>query len=201
MRLATFVLASVLIGGATAPAARVSVPEQAVTGPWSVCVVDDTGRVLPTFRHRGGLYALGAAGERYAVRVRNGSPGRVEVVVSVDGRDVLDGRPADWKKRGYLVEPRGELSIEGFRIGESSVGAFRFGAVSRSYAARMGDARDVGVIGVAVFAEDASRPLAVVPQRSHRSEAARGEPEPASARAPCGSSSRRRPWRAPPTTR
>jgi hypothetical protein len=122
-------------------------------GPYAVELVDESGVPLPTFDHRGRTYVLGAAGGRYLMRVRNTSARRVEVVASVDGRDVVDGRPAAFEKRGYLVEPYGAVTIDGFRLGDDSVAAFRFGAVSRSYAARMGDARDVGVIGVAVFAE------------------------------------------------
>ncbi|MFT3915192.1 MAG: hypothetical protein QM704_14035 [Anaeromyxobacteraceae bacterium] len=127
-------------------------------GPWSVRLVDEAGRTLPTFQQGGRTYVLGTLGRRYAVEVRNGSPRRVEVVVSVDGRDVVDGRPATPERRGYLVEPWGELTVDGFRVSDAEVAAFRFSSVPRSYASRMGDARDVGVIGVAVFPEAAPRP-------------------------------------------
>lgn len=127
--------------------------EPARSGPWSLELVDEGGAVLPTFVERGRAYVLGALGQRYLLRVRNESARRVEVVASVDGRDVLDGRPAAWAKRGYVVEPYGEVTIDGFRLSDASVAAFRFSSVPRSYAARMGDARDVGVVGVAVFAE------------------------------------------------
>lgn len=127
--------------------------QPARTSSYAVELVDEAGVPLPTFDHRGRTYVLGAAGARYLVRVRNTSPRRVEVVASVDGRDVVDGRPAAFEKRGYLVEPYGAVTIDGFRLADDAVAAFRFGAVSRSYAARMGDARDVGVIGVAVFTE------------------------------------------------
>lgn len=123
------------------------------SGPWSVQLVDERGRTLPTFFHEGRTYALGARGQRYLLRVRNDSPRRIEVVASVDGRDVVDGKPSSLDKRGYLVEAGGALTVDGFRLSESSVAAFRFSTVARSYAARMGDARDVGVIGVAVFPE------------------------------------------------
>jgi hypothetical protein len=96
---------------------------------------------------------LGALGERYLLRFRNGTGRRVEVVASVDGRDVVDGRPASFDKRGYVVAPYGELTIDGYRLSEAAVAAFRFSTVPRSYAARRGDARDVGAVGVAVFPE------------------------------------------------
>lgn len=146
----TVALAAVL---ATLPSPASARPEAARSGPWSVELVDDRGAVLPTFEHRGRTYVLGERGRRYAVRVRNASAGRVEVVVSVDGRDAIDGRPSALAKRGYLVDPWGEAVIDGFRLSDAAVAAFRFGSVASSYAARMGDARDVGVIGVAVFAE------------------------------------------------
>jgi hypothetical protein len=126
-------------------------------GPWSVELVDDTGAVLPTFEHGGRTYVLGSKGRRYAVRVHNGTAGRVEVVVSVDGRDAIDGRPSSFGKRGYVVDPWSEAVIDGFRLSDASVAAFRFGSVASSYAARMGDARDVGAIGVAVFPEEPPR--------------------------------------------
>jgi hypothetical protein len=122
-------------------------------GGWSLELVDESGAVLPTFEHRGRTYVLGTKGRRYAVRVRNGTGARVEVVVSVDGRDAIDGRPSALGKRGYVVDPWGEVTVDGFRLSDASVAAFRFGSVASSYAARMGDARDVGVVGAAVFAE------------------------------------------------
>jgi hypothetical protein len=72
----------------------------------------------------------------------------------VDGLDVLDGRPASFSKCGYVIGPRGSLTIPGWRTSMSSVAAFRFAAVPDSYAARKHeDTRNVGVIGVAVFRE------------------------------------------------
>jgi hypothetical protein len=144
-------LAAALLSAPTSAAAKPS--GRARSGAWSFQLVDERGRTLPTFEHQGRTYVLGERGKRYLLRVRNGSGQRVEVVASVDGRDVVDGRPAALEKRGYLVEPYGEVTIDGFRLGLGSVAAFRFSSVARSYAARMGDARDVGVIGVAVFPE------------------------------------------------
>ena len=131
-------------------------------GPYAIEAVDEGGTPLPTFEHRGRTYVLGALGQRYLLRFRNGSGRRVEVVASVDGRDVLDGRPASLGRRGYVVAPWGEVTIGGFRLSPDAVAAFRFSTVPRSYAARKGDARDVGVVGVAVFPE---RPPRYAPPR------------------------------------
>ena len=145
--------AAIVAAVAALPGTVLAHPQEAPArqGPYSLELVDDAGRVLPTFTHRGRTYVLGVPGQRYLLRIRNGSGRRVEVVASVDGRDVVDGRPAAWEKRGYLVEPFGEATIDGYRLSGDAVAAFRFGSVRDSYAARMGDARDVGVVGVAVF--------------------------------------------------
>jgi hypothetical protein len=112
------------------------------------------GMPARTYMHDGETYVLGQLGSHYTLRVSNHSGRRIEAVVSVDGRDAIDGRPADWRsKRGYLVPAGGSVDIEGWRISHSQAAAFRFSSVPDSYAARTGGGREVGVIGVAVFAE------------------------------------------------
>jgi hypothetical protein len=107
-----------------------------------------------TYYHGGESYVLGQLGARYTLRVSNHTGRRMEAVVSVDGRDAIDGRPADYRnKRGYMVPPWGSVDIEGWRISRAQAAAFRFSSVPDSYAARTGSAREVGVIGVAVFPE------------------------------------------------
>jgi hypothetical protein len=89
--------------------------------------------------------------------VRNATDARFEIVASVDGLDVIDGRPADPVRRGYLIDPHGVLAIDGFRTSDDAVAAFRFGRVADSYAAQTGSDRNVGVIGLAIFAERGAR--------------------------------------------
>jgi hypothetical protein len=101
----------------------------------------------------GRTLVLGRAGDRYGLLVYNGSARRVEVLASVDGLDVVDGRRAALGKRGYIVPAYGTLFIEGFRTSQHTVAAFRFGSVRDSYAARTGNDRNVGVVGVAVWSE------------------------------------------------
>jgi hypothetical protein len=151
-------------------------------GGFTFELIDDGGRVLPTFLHRGRTYVLGTAGVRYRVRIRNDSGRRAEVVVSVDGRDVIDGGPSSLEKRGYLLDAHGEAVIDGYRLSQDAVAAFRFGTVSRSYAALEGDARDVGVIGVAVFPERELRPVPLRDspsrEKSASAESMHGAPAP-----------------------
>ncbi len=120
-----------------------------------VSVVDDEGRMLPAYHLDDRVLLVGEMGQRYVIEVDNRTEQRFEIVASVDGLDVVDGRTASLDKSGYVVEPHGHLSIDGYRRSLNEVAAFRFGSVRGSYAARsaeFGD-RHVGVIGVALFAE------------------------------------------------
>jgi hypothetical protein len=60
-------------------------------------------------------FVVGEEGRRYSIVVRNRSDFRLEIVLSVDGLDVIDGRPASFRKRGYIVNPHRKLVVEGFR--------------------------------------------------------------------------------------
>ena len=121
---------------------------------------DETGAFLNGFVAGEKNFVVGEAGRRYSIVIRNRTPNRVECVVSVDGLDVVDGRTAAFNKRGYLVQPHGELEIDGFRQSVESVAAFRFGSVRGSYAGqKTGDTRNVGVIGLAFFHERGTNPF------------------------------------------
>jgi hypothetical protein len=133
-----------------------------VAGP-TLEVVDDAERPLPTFAQGGRRFVLGDLGERYRLRIVNPTAGRLEAVVSVDGLDAIDGKPANVGKRGYIVPAYGDVTIDGWRTSLDSVAAFRFSSVRESYAARTRHPRNVGVIGVAFFRE---RPVAPPPEPS-----------------------------------
>lgn len=122
-------------------------------GSLSVALVDEAGRTLPGYTAEGRALIIGEDGARYRIVVRNGTTARFEIVASVDGLDVIDGKPADPNRRGYLVDPRGVLVIDGFRTSDDAVAAFRFGKVADSYAAHTSGDRNVGVVGMAIFAE------------------------------------------------
>src|SRR5688572_11490138 len=56
-------------------------------------------------RHRGQRYVAGEYGERYGISLTNRTGRWVEAVVSVDGRDVVDGLRISPRSRGYLLAP------------------------------------------------------------------------------------------------
>lgn len=122
-------------------------------GAIEVSIVSARDRPLPQLQAGGRTYIVGETDERYAIRLTNFTRDRYEVVASVDGLDVLAGTEADYHHRGYVLAPWSTLHIEGFRESVESVRAFRFGDIEESYAIARGYGRDVGVIGVALFAE------------------------------------------------
>jgi hypothetical protein len=156
-----------LVSGAcrgTAHADRIA-PKPVLTSarsPYTIELIGQNGQVLDTYRHGARSYVQGNAGERYTIRVTNPTDRRVEAVMSVDGLDVVDGETANFRsKRGYIVPAHNSLDIDGFRVSTREVAAFRFSSVASSYAGRKGKARNVGLVGVAIFAEQESEVLAL----------------------------------------
>jgi hypothetical protein len=120
---------------------------------------DQSGRMLPGLIVGDRWFVVGEEGRRYSIVVRNRTDFRLEVVLSVDGLDVLDGRAASFRKRGYVNGPHRKLVVEGFRQNTQAVAAFRFSPVRESYAAeKYHNTRNVGVIGIALFNEAGSNP-------------------------------------------
>lgn len=102
----------------------------------------------------GKRFIVGKDKSQYSLVVRNICHSRLEVVMSVDGLDVMDGKSASTKKRGYMIEPGKTLSVKGFRTSDTAVASFKFSSVNSSYSnLRHGTTRNVGVIGMAVFTE------------------------------------------------
>ena len=125
---------------------------------------------LPAALFGGALYYAGQDGQQYAIRIANNTAQRVEVVLTVDGRDVVSGALGDYRKqRGYIIEPFGQIVVDGFRQSLDQVAAFRFSGLADSYSALQGTPQHAGVIGLAVFEERAHRekksgPLALGPK-------------------------------------
>ena len=110
---------------------------------------------------RGGRFVVGKKGREYQLKVKNMSNVRIEIVMSVDGLDVIDGKAASTKKRGYLINPGKTLTVKGFRTSHEAVATFKFSSVAASYAnLRHGTTRNVGVVGLALFTEKGRQPWA-----------------------------------------
>jgi hypothetical protein len=137
---------------------------------YEIQLEDTYGNRLQSYMKDGSTYVLGYHKNRYNIRVFNRSHRRVEAVVTVDGRDTITGEIGDFvKQRGYVIDARDSVLIEGFRRSMAKVAAFRFTHPANSYSARRGTPQHVGVIGVAIFKEKGRRqPLKKVKPRLPR---------------------------------
>ncbi len=125
----------------------------AAGGAIAIWLKDEHENPLDVVQVGGQTFVVGEAGQRYTIVMENHTGHRFETVATVDGLDVINGKPGALRNRGYLLLPYATLEIEGFRETEQTVAAFRFGRVADAYAAKVGEARDVGVIGMAFFGE------------------------------------------------
>ncbi len=148
-----------ILAGGVSPAAARSVSLKDV----EIRVLDDRRRPfrevaatdIPRSRdHRAYLEAVPDA--RYQIEVRNRSNRRVGLVIAVDGRNIISGDRSDLRpnERMYVLEPGKRGRYEGWRTGRDQVNRFVFTQADRSYAAAWGDNSAMGVIAVAVFAEE-----------------------------------------------
>ncbi len=130
-----------------------------IPGKLRVAVMDGSwggGTALNHYRAGQGIYVIGTPGHSYSIKLENRTSSRMEVVVSVDGLDLLDGQPASVKKSGYIIPAKSSVVIKGMRV-NGKLFSLKFGSVSQSRASKaFGEkgARNVGVIGVACYEED-----------------------------------------------
>ena len=115
-----------------------------------------SGRPLPEYHHNGGTYLEGRSASDYAIRLRNRTARRIEVVLTVDGLDVITGEEGSALAQGYVLDAYQTTDIKGFSRGREKAAAFRFAGKEMSYRAQMGKGSGgVGVIGAAVYEERA----------------------------------------------
>lgn len=141
--------------------------------PVSVSLVDEAGGELPIYGHRGQQWVPGQPGRAYQVRLTNQSDRRVMVVLSIDGVNAVTGQTAASNQTGYVLDPWQSAEIDGWRKSMEESARFVFTDLPDSYAARTGRPDNVGVVGIAVFAERVNRPVYSAPMpQSTRSSAA-----------------------------
>lgn len=155
-RRAALCLASTLL---LTPLAACASRSHADGQPVSLSIVDrETGQAMTTYRKHGRSYVAGRPASRYAIRLANQTSGRVMVVLSVDGVNVITGETASVGQSGYVLGPWQSYDIAGWRKSDTAIAAFVFAALGDSYAARTGRPDNVGVIGMAAFLEKPEPP-------------------------------------------
>ena len=119
-----------------------------------VCLAADEPKPLRQYGHDGRTFVEGKPGTPFVLVFRNHSPDRVEVVPSVDGLSVMDGKPATEDSEGYVVEPYRRVIVRGWRTSLKDSSKFVFQHRDGSYAAAVGHGTgQCGVVGVLIYRE------------------------------------------------
>lgn len=146
------------------------------------------GRPVTEYHARGRTYIEALKGAEYELRVRNSSPDRVAVALSVDGLNTIDARHTSaWNASKWVIEPHQTITISGWQMSSERARHFYFTNERDSYGAKLGQTANLGVIS-AVFFRERRRPIPITqatptyrddrssssaaPQAKSRSEAA-----------------------------
>lgn len=122
------------------------------------------GRPLEEYYARGKSYVEAIEGAEYEVRVQNPLPFRVAVALSVDGLNTIDARRTTaWNASKWVIEPYGTIDITGWQMSSQRARRFYFTSERDSYAARLGQPSNLGVVSAVFFRERRPIPVPVTP--------------------------------------
>jgi len=110
-----------------------------------------------------GIQTVGAWGnEPFEIRFKNNSHAKVQVKISIDGTDVLTGKPAstDLESGMWLVNGYGTLSLKAWPETNNGGASFVFTSADNSVALHThGDLSHRGIIAAAVYEEGHVEPI------------------------------------------
>lgn len=143
------------------------------------------GRTLDEHHARGKTYIEAQEGAEYEVRIRNPMPYRVAVALSVDGLNSIDAkRTTAWGASKWVIEPYATIYVSGWQMSSSRARRFYFTTERDSYAAKLGQTANLGVISAVFFRERQAPPIVITPAPPTRSskEGPRNESAPPAGR-------------------
>jgi hypothetical protein len=137
-------------------------PEPAVAeNGFSVEVLVD-GRPLAEYAARGRHYVEALENAEYELRIHNPTGSRVAVALAVDGLNSIDARHTSaWDAHKWVIEPYGTIHVRGWQMSSENARRFYFTTERDSYAAKLGQASNLGLITAVFFRE--RRPITIMP--------------------------------------
>jgi len=158
-RIVAAVSALSALAALTAAPSALQASRPPVTGTVEV-VVD--GCALPEYRAYGTRYVEALKGKEYAIRLHNPFDVRVAVALSVDGLSTIDARHTTAAAaRKWVIGPHETITISGWQTSMAQARRFFFTTEDRSYAQRLGQPENQGVISAVFFKERA--PVRIMP--------------------------------------
>ncbi len=118
------------------------------------------GKPVPEYAGRGRIYIEALKGREFTIRLSNPTSARVAVALSVDGRNVVDAkRTTELAASKWVLNPGQVAEIPGWQVSGETARKFFFTETSKSYAAWLGDASNVGTIEAVFFREKRRDPV------------------------------------------
>ena len=144
-----------------------AVPEEFYSEPavaengFSIEVLVD-GRSLTEYAARGRRYIEALENAEYELRIHNPTSSRVAVALAVDGLNSIDARHTSaWDAHKWVIEPYGTIHVRGWQMSGESARRFYFTTERDSYAAKLGQTSNLGLITAVFFRE--RRPFTIMP--------------------------------------
>ncbi|HXI24007.1 MAG TPA: hypothetical protein VNG71_09030 [Pyrinomonadaceae bacterium] len=155
-------------GTATANAEPVTAEEiESLAGPavtdngFSVEVII-AGRPAMEYAAAGRRYIEALENAEYELRIHNPTGARVAVALAVDGLNSIDARHTSaWDAHKWVIEPYGTIYVRGWQMSSESARRFYFTTERDSYAAKLGQVSNLGLISAVFFRE--RRPITILP--------------------------------------
>ncbi|SRR6266516_2897241 len=125
------------------------------------------GVPLQEYLAPGRRYVEALEGAEYEISLRNTLPVRVAVALSVDGLNSIDAKHTTaWNASKWVVGPYQTIRIGGWQMSSERARRFYFTTERDSYAAKLGQTANLGLISAVFFRERAPMFVPVTPPRS-----------------------------------
>jgi hypothetical protein len=122
------------------------------------------GQRREEFYARGKTYIEAVPGREYEIRVTNPLPYRVAVAVAVDGLNSIDARHTSaWNASKWVLAPYQTIYLQGWQMSSNRARKFYFTSERDSYASKLGQTANIGVISAVFFREATPYPVRVMP--------------------------------------
>lgn len=137
------------------------------------------GLPIEEYSARGRTYVEAREGAEYEVWIRNPLPYRVAVALSVDGLNSIDARRSTaWNASKWVIGPYETIQIGGWQMSSERARRFYFTTERDSYAAKLGQTSNLGVITAVFFRERRAIPVPIAPSprpRPYEEDSARDQ--------------------------
>lgn len=122
------------------------------------------GQPLEEYYVRNRTYVEAQRGAEYEIRIRNPLPVSVAVALSVDGLNSIDARRTTaWNASKWVIRPHETITVGGWQMSSERARRFYFTSEDDSYAAKLGQTSNLGLISAVFFRERAPKPVTILP--------------------------------------